>query len=84
MLDFLSKDRMNKRPYTTPDGYFDFLQMRLSQIPEQLQVQEIPQDYVKSNDGSNCTFVENSENYVFTKEKKGTLLDKLFGNYSSF
>ena len=48
------------------------------------EIQEIPQDYVKSNDGSNCTFVENSENYVFTKEKKGTLLDKLFGNYSSF
>ena len=34
---------MNKRPYTTPDGYFDFLQMRLSQIPEQQQVQETPQ-----------------------------------------
>ena len=47
-------------------------------------IQEIPEDYMKCKDSVNCSFVENSENYVFTKEKKGTLLDKLFGNYDSF
>ena len=44
MIYFLSKDRMNKRPYTTPDGYFDYLQIRLSQIPQrQEQLQEVPE-----------------------------------------
>ena len=34
---------MNKRPYNTPDGYFDFLQMRLSEIPLQQQTESVPE-----------------------------------------
>lgn len=42
-------------------------------------VESIPDDYVRNKD--NCTFVEKSAHYVFTQDKSGTLLDKLFGNY---
>ena len=42
-------------------------------------IEIIPEDYVRGK--NNCTFVEKSESYVFTQEKRGTLLDKLFGNY---
>jgi hypothetical protein len=34
---------MNKRPYNTPDGYFDYLQMRLSEIPERQQAETVPE-----------------------------------------
>ena len=34
---------MNKRPYNTPDGYFDYLQMRLSEIPLQQQEESVPE-----------------------------------------
>ena len=34
---------MNKRPYNTPDGYFDYLQMRLSEIPLQQQTESVPE-----------------------------------------
>ena len=34
---------MNKRPYNTPDGYFDYLQMRLSEIPERQQAGTVPE-----------------------------------------
>ena len=44
-------------------------------------MEKIPADYVKNGDGSNCSFVENSNHYAFSKGKSGTLLDKLFGNY---
>ena len=47
-------------------------------------MQEIPEDYVKNKNKSNCSFVNKWEHYVFTQEKKGSLLDKLFGNYNSF
>ena len=42
-------------------------------------VESIPDDYVRNKD--NCTFVEKSTHYVFTQDKSGTLLDKLFGNH---
>lgn len=47
-------------------------------------MQEIPDDYVKNKSKTNCSFVNKSEHYVFTQEKKGSLLDKLFGNCNSF
>lgn len=34
---------MNKRPYNTPDGYFDYLQMRLSEIPLQQHEESVPE-----------------------------------------
>lgn len=44
-------------------------------------IHKIPDDYVRGKSEDNCTFVNGTENYVFTQERKGTLLDKLFGNY---